>query len=228
LTFDFDDRTPESLSHLMEESARMQEMEDRAGAPLARARAVRAPPPCLIGERIPTMSDPLIRPESPAEFDRIRTIYVEAFPKGREAEVVDQLRRSGRGYAGLVAEVGGEIAGHIVLTQVDLATRRGDDARGIGIAPLAVAPKFRRRGVGGALVRAAIAEAKRRNEDFVVVLGDPEYYLRFGFRKGAPTLRWRSESFDPYFMVYPIREEIVSELEAMVTYHPAIEMLDTK
>jgi putative acetyltransferase len=95
------------------------------------------------------------------------------------------------------------------------------------MAPLAVAPPFRGKGVGSALVRHSIDEAKRRNEDFVVVLGDPEYYLRFGFRRGAPTLRWRSESYDPYFMVYPIREEIVSELEAMVTYHPAIETLDT-
>lgn len=174
------------------------------------------------------MSEPLIRAESPADFERIRAIYTQAFPDGREASVVDQLRRSGRGYAGFVAEVAGEIAGHVVLTQVDLATRRGGDARGIGMAPLAVAPKFRRHGVGGALVRHAIEEAKRRREDFVVVLGDPEYYVRFGFRKGAPTLRWRSESYDPYFMVYPIREEIIAELEAMVTYHPAIETLDKR
>ncbi len=174
------------------------------------------------------MTEALIRPEAPADFDRIRAIYRDAFPNGREADVVDQLRRSGRGYAGFVAEIGGEIAGHVVLTQVDLATRRGGDARGIGMAPLAVAPQFRHRGVGGSLVRTAIEEARRRQEDFVVVLGDPEYYLRFGFRRGAPTLRWRSESYDPYFMLYPIREEVVSELEAMVTYHPAIETLEKR
>lgn len=172
------------------------------------------------------MSEPVVRPEQPADFDRIRAVYRAAFPLGKEADVVEQLRRSGRGYAGFVAVVDGEVAGQVVLTQVDLATRRGEDARGIGMAPLAVAPEFRGRGIGGALVRESIAEARRRNEDFVVVLGDPAYYLRFGFRRGAPTLRWRSESYDPYFMVYPIREEILTEFEAMVTYHPAIETLE--
>jgi putative acetyltransferase len=172
------------------------------------------------------MSDIRIRPEEPADFDRIRAIYTDAFPQGREAAVVDQLRASGRGYAGFVAEVGGSVAGHVVLTQVDLATRRGGDARGLGMAPLAVAPEFRGKGVGGALVAKTIDEAKRRHEDFVVVLGDPAYYSRFGFKQGAPTLRWRSESYDPYFMVYPIRDEILGELEAMVIYHPAIEALE--
>jgi putative acetyltransferase len=172
------------------------------------------------------MSETLIRPEQPADFDRIRELYRAAFPNGKEADVVEQLRGSGRGYAGFVAEVDGRVAGHVVLSQVDLATRKSEDARGVGMAPLAVAPGFRSRGIGAALVAKTIEEARARNEDFVVVLGDPAYYQRFGFQRGAPTLRWRSETYDPYFMVYPIREEILSDLEAMVTYHPAIETLE--
>ena len=172
------------------------------------------------------MTDLVIRSEEPADVARVREVYRAAFPEGREADVVEQLRSSGRGYAGFVAEIDGKIAGHVVLTQVDLATRRGEDSRGIGLAPLAVAPEFRSRGVGSALVAKTIDEAKRRGEDFVVVLGDPAYYMRFGFRRGAPTLRWRSESYDPYFMVYPIREDVLAELEAMVQYHPAIEALE--
>ncbi|HEU5161830.1 MAG TPA: GNAT family N-acetyltransferase, partial [Thermoanaerobaculia bacterium] len=76
------------------------------------------------------MNDFVIRPEEPADIDRVREVYRAAFPKGREAEVVDELRTSGRGYAGFVADVDGTVAGHVVLTQVDLATRRGADARG--------------------------------------------------------------------------------------------------
>lgn len=168
------------------------------------------------------MVDVSIGLETPADAAAIRAIHLAAFPTSAEADVVEAMRGSD-GYIGLVAEADGEPAGHLVLTPVTLATGSGD-RRGLGLAPMAVLPQHQKKGVGGALLRAAIEGARERGEEFIVVLGEPAYYERFGFRRAAPVLRWRSEQYDPYFLVLTLRGEEPS-LAGTITYHPAIEAL---
>ena len=175
--------------------------------------------------RVEALKSVLIRHEREDDAAAIRSVYQSAFPETGEARAVDELRKTSDLYLGLVAEDDGSVVGHLVLTEVSLATHAGD-RRGLGLAPMGVAPAHQKKGIGGALVREAIAEGKRRGDDFIVVMGDAGYYGRFGFRRGAPTLRWRSESYDPYFMVYPLREGILDDLRGTVTYHPAIESLE--
>ena len=56
---------------------------------------------------------------------------------------------------------------------------------GLGLGPVAVLPEFQRRGIGGGLIRGGLAAAERLGTGFVVVLGEPAYYGRFGFRPAA-------------------------------------------
>lgn len=77
----------------------------------------------------------------------------------------------------LVADHEGEIAGHLVFS------RLWADSQNLyaALAPVAVAPGRQRAGVGSALIRASLAQAREFGVHGVLVLGDPAYYPRFGF-----------------------------------------------
>jgi putative acetyltransferase len=165
-----------------------------------------------------------IRRESQGDEARIREIYESAFETSAEADVVEALRTESKPYVGLVAEQAGAIVGHLVLTEVVVETHAGR-MTGLGLAPLGVDKKAQGKGIGSALVIAALDEARTHRSDFLVILGDPKFYERFGFVQAAPALRWRSHDFDPYFMVYPLREGILEDLRGVVTYQPAIERM---
>ncbi len=119
----------------------------------------------------------IIRRERPADVLAIRRLHEVAFPTPAEARLVDGLRRSGRLVVSLVAEESSEIVGHVAFSPVSA----GASSEGLGLAPLAVASGRRRRGVGSALVRGGLDAGRRAGFGFVVVLGEPAYYERFGF-----------------------------------------------
>lgn len=133
-----------------------------------------------------------IREEAPAEFAAIRTLIETAFRTAKVSDGDEQnftaRLREGKGYLpslALVAEERDTIVGHIMLTR--LADER---AAGIGeglllAAPLCVASAFRSQGVGSALMREALRRATQSGYKAVVLVGDPAYYSRFGFREST-------------------------------------------
>jgi len=122
-----------------------------------------------------------VRAEDPGDREAIAAVHVAAFPTAAEARLVDALRAAGRLSVSLVAEVEGRIVGHVALSPVELAGA----SRGAGLAPVAVLPGFRRRGIAERLVREGLAACERSGCGFVVVLGEPAYYARFGFLPAA-------------------------------------------
>ena len=124
----------------------------------------------------------IVRPERPGDIDVIRAVHDAAFGGGGEGRLVDALRAAAKLVVSLVAEREGEVVGHIGFSPVTSSTA----ARGLGLAPLAVRPDVQRRGIGGTLVVEGLAAAARSGCEFVVVLGDPHYYGRFGFGPAAP------------------------------------------
>ncbi|MAN55379.1 MAG: GNAT family N-acetyltransferase [Paracoccus sp. (in: a-proteobacteria)] len=116
---------------------------------------------------------PAIRPERRPDADAISRLLRDAFAGEVEARLVEALRAAGDLSMSLVAEADGMILGHVGLSPMT-----GDEAA-FALAPVAVAPAMQRRGIGQALVRAALAGAGSRP---VVVLGAPDYYARLGFR----------------------------------------------
>jgi putative acetyltransferase len=76
---------------------------------------------------------------------------------------------------------------------------------GLGLAPLAVTPDCQRQGIGGRLVRDGLAAAARSGAGFVVVLGHPGYYPRFGFRRAAAVGLSNEYGADEAFMVLELQ-----------------------
>jgi putative acetyltransferase len=122
-----------------------------------------------------------VRPEAPADLPAIRAIHEMSFPTRAEGRLVDALRVAGRLSVSLVAEVDRVVVAHIAFSPVTASV----PAPGVGLAPVAVLPRERGRGVGARLICEGLAACARAGFAFAVVLGDPEYYSRFGFRPAA-------------------------------------------
>lgn len=126
-----------------------------------------------------------IRPATAADAAAIDALVAEAFGQEAEARLVERLRAGGRMACELVAEEDGAIVGHVAFSPVRIGEdgRVGEDGGGRwwGLAPLAVAPGWQKRGIGAALVRRGLAAAAEAGVTLVVVLGSPAYYGRFGF-----------------------------------------------
>ncbi|MET9136775.1 GNAT family N-acetyltransferase [Streptomyces parvulus] len=124
------------------------------------------------------------RAETGADVPHIRDIVRAAFPTPEEAALVDALRADPGAWIdglSLVAVDGDDRSvGHALLTRCHIGGRAA-----LCLAPVAVRPEAQRTGAGSAAVRAALAEAARLGEHHVVVLGDPEYYPRFGFTRAS-------------------------------------------
>ena len=126
----------------------------------------------------------LIRPERPEDTVAIHEINTLAFGQPEEAQIVDELRRSCDDLVSLVAVDGEEVIGHILFSPATIEGT-GGLIHGMGLAPMAVLPGRQREGVGSALVERGLAILRERRCPFVVVLGHPEYYPRFGFERAS-------------------------------------------
>ena len=131
-----------------------------------------------------------IRAERTGDAEVIGRLHDAAFGDPQVAALVEAIRASDRFVPGLslVAErrsASGElVVGHVLLSTADLAS---DDGATIGVlilSPLGVLPEVQNRGIGEALMRAALDIADQQEEPLVIVQGHPDYYPRFGFVRG--------------------------------------------
>lgn len=130
-----------------------------------------------------------IRPERGSDQSAIHALTEAAFlglpfSVGTEADIVDNLRADGDLTLSLVAEDGERIVGHIAISPVAIeggALREYGDWYGLG--PVSVSPECQREGIGSQLIERAISDLRLRGANGVVLLGDPEFYGRFGFEQ---------------------------------------------
>lgn len=160
----------------------------------------------------------LIRPERPEDVAAIGAVTTAAF-LGRpyssqtEALIVAALRAAGALSLSLVAEVDGQVAGHIAFSPVDIEVSSGD---WYGLGPVSVNPDQQGTGLGQALIREGLKQLEARGAAGCVLLGSPKYYERFGF-VADETLTYGGES-SPYLqrLVFKGRPP-----RGAVTYHTA-------
>ena len=131
-------------------------------------------------ERKTPAQRPVIRDELERDAAAVRGLLQQAFDSPVEASIVDALRLACPDRISLVADHEGEVGGHILFTPVEIDGAAGR-VRGYGLAPLAVRPDLQRRGLGSALVQAGLARVREAGAPFVLVIGHPTYYPRFGF-----------------------------------------------
>ncbi|MBS7697138.1 MULTISPECIES: N-acetyltransferase [unclassified Chelatococcus] len=128
-----------------------------------------------------------IRRERGGDQRTIHALVEEAFrsaphSSGTEALIIDALREAGALTLSLVAEAEGVVCGHIAFSPVMVA---GAEVGWHGLGPLAVLPRQQRQGIGSQLVMEGLAALRAAGSHGCVVLGDPLYYGRFGFRACA-------------------------------------------
>jgi putative acetyltransferase len=130
-----------------------------------------------------------VRLEAPGDEPGVRFVNLAAFTGPEEADIVDRIRSEAPdGWHSIVA-VGapGTAAEGIVVGQLLLSPCRVEDDRGavvatvLAIGPVAVLPELQFRGIGSALMAAAMGLAIARVVPALVLLGHPSYYPRFGF-----------------------------------------------
>ncbi|HZF91623.1 N-acetyltransferase [Streptomyces sp.] len=124
------------------------------------------------------------RAETPGDSTAIREILLAAFPTAEEADLVDALRADPAawidGLSIVAADGSGQLAGHALLTRCHIG-----EVPALCLGPCAVRPERQRSGAGSAAVRAALQAATEAGERYVVVLGHPTYYPRFGFTRAS-------------------------------------------
>jgi putative acetyltransferase len=159
-----------------------------------------------------------IRPEARSDEEAISALITAAFVEaehsgGNEAEIVTALRDSGSLSLSLVAVEDDRVVGHVAFSPVVID---GHDEGWFGLAPVAVLPQHQRKGIGHALIEAGLQRLRQDGAAGCVVLGDPDYYRRFGFEVDAAL---RLEGVPPeYFQLLPFRQR---SCQGTVGFHPA-------
>jgi putative acetyltransferase len=162
-----------------------------------------------------------IRPEHPRDAAGVRYVNERAFGQPLEANLVEKLRERCHEALSLVADEGDRVVGHIMFTPVVVedGTRR---TVGMGLAPMAVVPERQRQGIGSQLVRRGLEILRERECPFVIVVGHPEYYPRFGFESAAKhglRCQWAGVP-DEAFMALILDATATAGLSGLVTYRP--------
>jgi putative acetyltransferase len=120
-----------------------------------------------------------IRTERPRDIAAIHALHVAAFETEAEATLVGSLRTDGDAVLSLVMEDGGALIGHVMFSRLHAPLPA------LALAPVAVAMPHRAKGVAHSLIREGIDWALAQEEAAIFVLGDPDYYHRFGFTAEA-------------------------------------------
>ena len=125
-----------------------------------------------------------IRNETPADVAAVEAVTIAAFLNAphtghTEQFIVRALREAGQLAVSLVAELEGSVVGHVAASPVSVSNGAGG---WFGLGPISILPQHQRRGVGSHLMREVLQRLRERGAAGCVLLGDPRYYSRFGFK----------------------------------------------
>ena len=161
----------------------------------------------------------MIRDETRKDVSAVRRVVVAAFDQAAEADLVDALRESDDAVISLVAEDDGEIIGHIMFSRLQAPDQC------VALAPVSVTPSHQNQGVGSKLILEGLARAKHDDWQAVFVVGEPEYYKRFGF-SAATADKFEAKYPKPYFMALELAPHSLSERTGAVIYAPPFLAMD--
>jgi putative acetyltransferase len=160
----------------------------------------------------------IIRNETDGDVEAIGELTKAAFAtleisQHNEQFIIERLRADGALSVSLVAEVDGRVVGHVAFSPVTIS----DGTPGwYGLGPVSVLPERQRQGIGSALIEEGLARLKARGGRGCLVVGHPDYYPRFGFRR-LPSLTMKGVPPE-VFLGLPFDATAPS---GAVAFHPA-------
>lgn len=162
----------------------------------------------------------IIRTEREQDHDAISAVTTDAFAtiehsSQTEAAIIAALRDAGALRLSFVAEERDRVIGHIAFSPVKIGGKTMD---WFGLGPVSVHPDRQGSGIGSALIRKGLDQLRTDGAGGCVVLGNPDYYRRFGFENDE---RLRYEPAPPeYFMRLAFGTQVPT---GRVDYHPGFE-----
>ncbi|MBA5776217.1 N-acetyltransferase [Stappia sp. F7233] len=166
-----------------------------------------------------------VREANPSDRRAIHAVVSAAFGQPVEADLVDRLRDCGALVVDYVAEdATGRMVGHAAASRVTGAGQ-GHRLAITCLAPVSVLPDLQRSGIGSKLIRQVIEDLKEKDEDLILVLGDPAYYPRFGFDAGLARLVKAPYAGDA-FMALALSEAALTDLPVEVTFATPFEAFE--
>ena len=126
----------------------------------------------------------IIRNETVSDIDAISEVTIAAFKNlaisnHTEQFIINALRDANALTISLVAEVDLQVVGHIAFSPVTISD---GSLNWYGLGPISVLPKYQKQGIGKALVLEGLSLLKALGGQGCALVGDPNYYQRFGFR----------------------------------------------
>lgn len=158
----------------------------------------------------------IIRKEMESDVEAISEVTKAAFknhPRSNQTEqfIVNALRVAGALTISLVAEVDGKVVGHIAFSPVTISD---GSHNWYGIGPVSVLPEYQKQGIGKSLIRKGLSLLKDMGGKGCVLVGDPKYYERFGFRN-LPDLVLNGVPQE-YFLALPFGK---GKTQGVVVFH---------
>jgi len=160
-----------------------------------------------------------VRREISQDIPQIHELNTKAFGQPTEAKIVDRLRKRCPDILSLVAVDNRSIVGHLLFSPV-IIEDAGAKSVGMGLAPMAVLPGHQRQGIGSILVRKGLQLLGDRGCPYVIVLGHPEFYPRFGFEPASKygiACQWPGVP-DEAFMVLELMHNALANTKGTARY----------
>jgi putative acetyltransferase len=150
----------------------------------------------------------IIRNETSADIEAISEVAMAAFrtlPVSNQTEqfIIKALRAAGVLTVSLVAEIDGRVVGHIAFSPVTISDGTSD---WYGLGPVSVLPEHQRQGIGKALVNEGLALLKELGGQGCALVGDPNYYRRFGFQNSQELVHEGVPQ--EFFLALPFTEKV--------------------
>ncbi|MEK4469600.1 MULTISPECIES: GNAT family N-acetyltransferase [Bacillus] len=168
-----------------------------------------------------------IRQEQKNDYRKTEEVVKEAFlneefSDKKEHELVKRIRECDAFIPELsIVAVDKETVGHIMLSKITIE-QDGTSVKSLALAPVSVTPSHQKKGIGRKLIVAALEKAKELGYESVVVLGHPEYYPKFGFKKASDwNIKAPFEVPDEVFMVIELGENALQGVDGIVQYSSA-------
>jgi predicted N-acetyltransferase YhbS len=173
----------------------------------------------------------IIRKENPQDHTPVFELIQKAFEnleisEHNEGQLVEKLRKAPTFIPelSLVAELKGQVIGHILFTPIRIENET-ESFNSLVLAPVSVLPEFQKQGIGGQLILAGHQKAKELGFQSAILIGHPEYYPRFGYKKAS---NWGIKTqiplpSDDVFMAIELTEGALAGVSGIVVFPPEFE-----